>query len=198
MTFFTEESHEADEPEFEELRARPADLAAPPTEWVLPVTLPWQRVLGEGPHARVVLERLQCWPDGVGLDLLVFLRRSPRDRRGHASIFHHHPDRRPPAGGLRFGVLYADGRRVTNLDGARSDGQPALVSRGGHGGQFHFRHEVYLTPLPPEGAVTLFVAWPDQDIPETAVELDATAIRAAAAQAQEIWPDLPPTRESTP
>jgi hypothetical protein len=39
--------------------------------------------------------------------------------------------------------------------------------------------------------LTLVVEWLDQDIPETRTELDSSAIRAAAAQAIEVWPDLP-------
>lgn len=186
-------------------RARPPDAFGPPVEWVLPVTLPWTRVLGEGPHARVALERLRCWPDGVVLDIAVFRRRASRDR-GPGSAFTHHPDRRPQPGGLRFGVLYADGRRATNLDRPErparqrpdEDGRPVLVPRGGSGGQFHYRHEVYLAPLPPEGVLTVVVEWPDQGVPETRVELDATAVRAAAGAAQEVWPDLPPAVSEPP
>jgi hypothetical protein len=62
------------------------------------------------------------------------------------------------------------------------------------GGQFHFQYEVYISPIPPDGPLTIVVEWADQEIPETRTELDGTAIRAASAQAQEIWPDLPPAR----
>ncbi|MER7112428.1 ankyrin repeat domain-containing protein [Streptomyces sp. NPDC000229] len=47
-----------------------------------------------------------------------------------------------------------------------------------------------MSELPPEGALTLVVEWPDEGVPETQTVIDAGEIRAAAARAVEIWPDL--------
>ncbi len=189
---------DAEREEYEELRARRSgpDLDAPPRDWVLPAALPWAVKLGEGPLACVALERVRCWPDGVSLDLVVFRLRVTR--RVDLDVFFWNSP--PTPGTLRFGVLFADGRRVTNFDRLdwpapprpADSGQPMLQWGGGGGGGFYYQSEVYLSPLPPEGPLTLVVEWPDQQMPETRTELDAAAIRAAAAQALEIWSDLPP------
>lgn len=128
---------------------------------------------------------------------MLFLRRAPRDGSGREMFFRHSP---PTPGTLRFGVLFADGRRATNLDKLdwspsqrRADSrQPVLWPCGGGGGQFFYHTEVYVYPLPPESPLTLVVEWPEQQVPETRTEWDATVIRATAARAREIWPDLPP------
>ncbi|MEU6365859.1 ankyrin repeat domain-containing protein [Streptomyces sp. NPDC046931] len=108
------------------------------------------------------------------------------------------------AGALRFGVLLADGRRVTTLDGqpwpgpAEGRPRPTLQLGGGGGGGFHYDIELHLSQLPPEGPTQLVVEWPDMAVPETRTEIDATALRAAAADAVRIWPaheDEPPEEE---
>lgn len=46
-------------------------------------------------------------------------------------------------------------------------------------------------PLPPDGPVTFVAAWLLYGVAETRVELDGSAIRAAAARAVILWPEQP-------
>lgn len=106
---------------------------------------------------------------------------------------------------LRFGLGYSDGRKATSLrewidgigltKGAGTDEEsgpdPAtdlvLVSGGGGGDGHHTEQEYWAWPLPPNGPVTFVCEWPGQEIPETAVELDAELIRGAAERAHAVW-----------
>ena len=97
---------------------------------------------------------------------------------------------------LRFGVQFADGRKVTNLDmypfvpeDLPAD-QPVLVEGGGVGseggrlgGGAFWDLELVVQPLPPPGPLTFVCAWPARSIPEVRAEIDAGLILGAAAAA---------------
>ncbi|GAA3875484.1 hypothetical protein GCM10022243_45510 [Saccharothrix violaceirubra] len=167
---------------FEELTAWDPSSRSAPREWVLPATVPWTARLGEGRSAVVVLDQVRCWREGVEFTLLAFRRRVPFSG-----------NRLSIEATLRFGVGFADGRRATTVDPwDLPDDRPALVPQGGGGSQFHQRKDYYLTPMPPAGPLTLVVAWPDGDIPETATVFDAAELRDASDRAVAIWPDLVP------
>jgi len=97
---------------------------------------------------------------------------------------------------LRFGVQFADGRKVTNLDmypfvpEDLPPDQPVLVEGGGVGseggrlGQGAFWDlELAVQPLPPPGPLAFACAWPGRGIPEVRVEIDAGLVLDAAAAA---------------
>lgn len=171
------------------------DEPLPPADWFLPAQLPQVTELGVGPEVRIMLTGWQVWPGSVTLRLGVFLRTIRQGGQTHPVRF---GAGRAGAGALRFGVLLADGRRVTTLDGhpwpAPTEGppRPTLQLRGGGGGGFHYQVELHLSQLPPEGPMQLVAEWPDQGVPETRTEIDATVLRAAAAEAVEIWPESEP------
>ncbi|MFH8442293.1 hypothetical protein ACH4D3_13855 [Streptomyces sp. NPDC018026] len=81
-------------------------LYAPPVDRFTPVLLSQLEVIGSAPETRVVLTGWSVWPRSVTLHVAVFRKscRQGGDARGQS--------------GLRVGLLFSDGRRVTSLDGA--------------------------------------------------------------------------------
>ena len=63
---------------------------------------------------------------------------------------------------------------------------------GGGGGDTQYTQRAWLWPLPPAGPVTFALAWPEQQIDEATVQVDGALFRAAAAEAQQLWPPLTP------
>jgi hypothetical protein len=206
MSFFDDVIPGEDEPPEAEtgemsLTATPPWFS-PPEQWVLPAVLPGPGKIAEGGQACVAISSVLCWPESVSVKLEIFTRqaaRQPGDRPPF--FFGRGPYGRPAPDGLRFGVVFADGHRLTNFDRqtpysypipSTPPDTPVMRPTSGGGGEFHYQQSLYIWPLPPDGPLTVVVEWPDQAIAETRTELDATAIRAAAAQAVLIWSDLPP------
>lgn len=97
---------------------------------------------------------------------------------------------------LRFGVQFADGRTVTNLNmypfvpEDLPPDQPVLVEGGGVGSEggrlghgAFWDLELAVQPLPPPGPLAFVYAWPGRGIPENRVEVDAGLVLDAAAAA---------------
>ncbi|KUL39813.1 hypothetical protein ADL22_15355 [Streptomyces sp. NRRL F-4489] len=166
-----------------------------PSHWFVPAQLPQLAEAGAGPAARILLTGWDVWPRSVTMRLSVFLRRIRPG--GRTSPFGH-----PGGGALRCGLLLADGRKVTTLDGASwpASGRsgPTLRLSGGTGGAFHYALELHLSQLPPAGPTQLVVEWPDEQVPETVTVFDAGPLRAAAREAREIWPDAAVTEAVAP
>ncbi|MFK0197265.1 ankyrin repeat domain-containing protein [Streptomyces lavendulae] len=162
----------------------------PPSEWFVPARIPQTARVGDGPDTRLVLTGWEVWPRSLVIGVEVFRRRVARD--GPRGPVHF----RPGADGLRFGLLLADGRRVTTLDGAAwpappptgAGPRPVLTALGGSGGTFHQRVNLHLSQLPPDGELLLVTEWPAEGVPETRTVFDATRLRAAAAAVVEVWP----------
>ncbi|GAA0480135.1 hypothetical protein GCM10009544_47620 [Streptomyces stramineus] len=164
------------------------DQPFPPEWWFVPARLPHKTVVGTGPDTTILLTGWEVWPDSLSIRLSVFRRQAHESRGGG-------PD------GLRFTVLLADGHRAGTLDpdqwstSGHETAQPSLRLLGGTGGLFHYGIKLHLSQLPPEGPLTLITEWPAQAVPETLTEFDGTALRVAAEEAVEVWPDLPPPYE---
>lgn len=171
---------------------------APPVDRFVPAQVPQPAVAGAGPETRVLLTGWSVWPRSVTLHLSVFRRTRRAD---------------PPAGrqsGLRVGLLFSDGRRVTSLDGTVARPAPAAGPPGRPGtaataqptglippapgllparpSPFRTDVDLYLGELPPPGETQLVVEWPDEGVTETHTAVDAGVLRAASGRVIEVWP----------
>jgi hypothetical protein len=158
---------------------------------LLPGLLSWSSVLGRSASACVAITGVRCWPEFAQLSLTSYHRSGKASRMLTMPRFHEDAE-----GVLRFGVLFADGRRATNLDWlAWNDGAtrnppadyPVLFPAGGSGWGGQTELHVSLFPLPPAAPVTLIVEWPAEAIAESWTEFDGAEIRAAAGKATPIW-----------
>ncbi|MFC0545205.1 hypothetical protein [Kutzneria chonburiensis] len=167
------------------------DIARDGYAVVLPGLLPWTGVVGRSESACVAVTGVRCWPEFAQLSLTTYHRNGQGTHMLTMPRFHEDAEEI-----LRFGVLFADGRRATNLDHlAWNDGaprnppadHPVLFPAGGSGWAGRTEIQVSLFPLPPAGPVTLIVEWPAEGIAESRTEFDGAEMRAAAEQAERIW-----------
>ncbi|MEU6355846.1 ankyrin repeat domain-containing protein [Streptomyces sp. NPDC047072] len=182
---------------------------APPVDRFAPALCPQLDVVGVGAETRVLVTGWSVWPRSATLHLSVFrrTRRQSGDARRQS--------------GLRVGLLFSDGRRVTSLDGTVMRGIP-FTGPGGRvqeaateqavglipldPGLHHSRRslfktdvDLYLPELPPPGDTQFVVEWPDEGVPETRTPVDVAALLAASRQTHEVWPGLePPAQEELP
>ncbi|MDI2127105.1 ankyrin repeat domain-containing protein [Yinghuangia seranimata] len=161
----------------------------PPEQWFAPAWVEQLAEAGRGAEARIMVNGWEVYRHSATLRLNVFLRVT-KSGGGLHQLWQR------SSGGLRCGLLFADGRRITTLDGqpypGGSGGRPTLSLRPGMGGGHHYAVNLHLSRLPPEGDLDLVVEWPDQGVPETHTGLDAAAVLAASRRAVEVWPDLAP------
>ena len=167
----------------------------PPTETYLPSILPWTRILGRSSDGCIALEIVRCWPQGLSLDLDLFVNASSPLSD---TVFHQHRlthGESPSPGRFRAGVLYPDGRRaidtlpdegISPKEGGNAD-HLILLRQGSSGTHLRTRQTFYLSPLPPPGKFKLIVAWTDLGIPDTESELDGTEVLRLATHAMSVW-----------
>ncbi|GAA2616028.1 hypothetical protein [Paractinoplanes durhamensis] len=179
--------------------------SAPDNE--LPAAAGLSAVLGRTEDTAVGLSGVEVFSGGFRFTLAVRLRRA-RPETSHGGLLalvgSHHPHHSPALEDrLLLGIEYADGSRASTLHDTRRDGpseDPGLmiVSTSGGGGDLTVDQEYWVSPLPPEGPVTVVLAWPSFGIPETRTVLDGAAIRAAAERSQLLWPPQPPEEPTMP
>ena len=182
-----------------ELPPRPPWLGSP--HHVVGGAVPLELVVARTPDAAVIVRNVVAYPEGFELRFVVRLRHPvapdawPFDLQG--------PHRGPFTGGdlppdlLRLGVQFADGSKATNVGGgARTPvgpedppPGPVMMPQGGGGGGRRWDHDVWMWPLPPPGDLHFVCEWPDHGIPLTRRTVDAELVRAAAAQAEVLWPE---------
>lgn len=161
---------------------------------VLPGVAPVELVLARTDDVAVGIPGLLGYPNGFEFHLAVRVR--SRDHDHHLGWYLHGtpgPDGRIATEDLlRLAVVYPDGRVATNLDLRHrlpdADGGLVLAPEGGGGGDGSFDVRYWVHPLPPPGSVTLVCEWPRFGVPETRVEVPASAIRDASARAVVLWP----------
>jgi hypothetical protein len=146
---------------------RPRRPAWMRSDAVIPGSVAAEAVLVRTEQAAVAVGSVRAYPNGFEFTLHTRERREDETRWRVDPFDDHGPGsgQGVPGEGLRLGIMFADGRR---WDG-----------------------DFWVHPLPPQGPVTLVVAWPKYDIPETATELDGAAIRDAAGPTVVLWPEDP-------
>jgi hypothetical protein len=181
------------------MRARMRATRMPANEAGVPV--PGPIVLARTDDAAVLLAALRVFSTGVQIGLQIRTRQDV-------------PPREIAPGGARFpglrgtevmlGVEFSDGRRASNLGGPRGflptaePGAVSLVLANGSASGRTAESTMFLTPLPPDGPLTLVVAAPDLGIPEHRIELDGTALREAAGRVEVLWVEPEPVEPDEP
>jgi hypothetical protein len=168
-------------------------------------------LLGRTADAAVGISHVEAFSTGFRFTLSVRLREErPELVRGGLFMLinaHTHAGLDVPLEHrLLLGLEYPNGQRASTLQdirmlgpgGAPDDEQLALVQQGGGGGQQSVDQSYWVSPLPPDGPVTVVLTWPSFGFPESRTVLDGAAIRAAAERSQELWPPQPPSEPSPP
>jgi hypothetical protein len=182
-----------------------------PPENELPASPGLSALLGRTDDAAVGITGVEAFSTGFRFTLAIRLRR-PRPELAHGGLFalvsaHAHPGREiPPEDRLLLGVEYADGRRASTLENMRmmgpaaevDDTQLVLVQNGSRGGEGSVDQTYWVTPLPPDGPVTVVLAWASFGMPESRTVLDGGAIKSAAAHSNTLWPPQPPMEPPQP
>lgn len=170
------------EPRREPWRGVPEDSLGAP--------VPYSAIVGRSDEAAVVLSGLVAYPAGMLITVFATSRRSParppvRSGPPHRQVM-------GLANGMRFGIRFADGTKVSNLGrlgGPAEPGKPVLRHQGGSGGGRGSRLTFWVEPLPPEGLIAFVCDWEDYGVVESTAELDAAMVLEAASRAVAIWPD---------
>lgn len=168
---------------------------------VLPASVPGEALLIRTDDAAVWVGAIRVYPNGFEFALRSVRRELPDGSPRMGRPFpHHHPDpfrAEDRDTGLRLGVEYADGRRAATGDGLpyalARESQDAdalrILEHGGSGSDLRWDAQFWVSPLPPDGPVTLVGAWPDAGVGERRAELDGTAIRSAVDRTVVLWPE---------
>jgi hypothetical protein len=186
------------EPSPEELQAWHRKMGPPDNE--LPGAVPFHAVLAKTDDLVVAVVGVDAHSTGMSIKIAVRLRRSDPSLHGLDPLPYG------PGGGGPFlvGVAYPDGRTASNVSSQRlpdpftPGDAPSLVGRGGGGGGRTFEMDYWLTPMPPPGDLTIIVAWPTRDIPESRTVIPGDAIAQGVSANVELWPWQPPEHDEPP
>jgi hypothetical protein len=170
---------------------RPVWSGPPPG--VLPGYSSQRAVVFKTQDTLLVVHRFLAYPDGLEFTLSLLLKDASHELGDIPWELHRHlrggsiPDEL-----LRFGILFGDGSKWTNLDWRSPSPEeepigPIVSGRGGGGGGHSWEMGYWIWPLPSEGKMTFVASWPLRDIPEQQADVDATEIRARAEEAETIW-----------
>jgi hypothetical protein len=158
----------------------------PPSD-ELPASVPVERLLGRSEQAVVWLRGLSVYRNGAIVELDVLTRGVSLPSTELSGPWSLDSAGRVKDEVMRLGVLYADGRRASNVavySGQDAPTRPVLASIGSAAAQ---GRTFWLWPLPPSGPLTFSCRWPALDIGHSEVLVDGDAITAAAGRARPAW-----------
>ncbi len=166
-----------------------------PPRGVLPAISDLRVVVFRTDDVALILGNFRVYATGLMFELNLWSREEP-DEDSYGPPWELRGRPRPadsPDTFLRFGVELADGSKWTNLDWSmpRPDvipNGPVVWGHGGGGGGDRWEWDYWLWPLPPDGPVTFVAFWPAHNVPESRATVDGTALRAAAGDAEVLWP----------
>lgn len=168
-----------------------------PPRGVLPGYSAQKAVVFKTDDTLLVVHRFLVYPNGVEFSLTLVLRDTSYELEDIPWELRGHPGRRLrddslPDEFLRFGMLFSDGTKWTNLDWRypshdEEPSGPVVSGRGGGGGGDEWEMGYWVWPLPPEGEMTFVASWPLRNIPEQRATVDASELRARAEDAEIIW-----------
>lgn len=172
-----------------------------PRNW-LPGIAPIQSVVARSDDAVVMIAAVSAYPTGFGFRLISRVRQQGQSFEHDAMIppwqMGQQGDGTLPDGLLRFAFIFADGSSASSISGPEmwnpTGGEPAgpvLMQGGGGGGGGDYAWDYWCWPLPPAGVIRVVCEWPKHGFARVVTELDADAIRVAAGQAEQLWPDPP-------
>jgi hypothetical protein len=157
------------------------------------IALPFNISLVQNDQVAVIASGFIAYPLGFSFSLVTISRLSPSPV---PLGMHPHPGaiRRGgvPGGEFRFGIGFSDGTTVFSAHRMRPglEASPRILqTRGGGGGGRTYRQSFWCEPLPSPGHMKFVCEWPDLLIPETSVEIDASAIIEAASRSGPLWPE---------
>lgn len=161
-------------------------------EWVQPgahrvgVSLPQTAVVFNDGKTACVVRKFVAHPTGLEFSIEIRHCREFKQER-FRDVW--------SGGGFRYGVLLADGtqvllNRVNSWPPSRPEGASyTLVQTDGGGSDSIFRIGLWLTPLPPDGELTVVVEWKPEGFDETRTTIDLGALRETATHSIELFPD---------
>ena len=155
--------------------------------------VPWRIVLFKALDAFAELREFEAYPTGLHFSLVTAMRQEPVEPGDNPMQKMQRMMMFPEAGGPRFGVVFADGRKVAMgaresfPRGDKEPDRPVLIGQGGGGGGNVWHMGYWLWPLPPPGPLTWVASWDERAIPETSVVVDASVLADAAAEAEKLW-----------
>jgi hypothetical protein len=176
----------------------------------MPAGLDFGALLGKSDETAVYVTGFRVFSTGLAFTLSVRLRRDPRQElshRIHELLSGHITADADLDERLLLGVQYADGRTATNLtaqwpphfaDEPAEATEPRLTFGAGGGGGRTYDQDIWLSPVPPAGPMTLICRWPAFGIEESQTELDGAQLNDALARVQVLWPWEPPEHEPEP
>lgn len=191
---------EAGQPPTPEELARLTRRFSPPDNEI-PAGVGLSILLGQSDNVAVGITQMEAFSTGFRFTVAVRVREPRMDRLPLFHLVGAHPAgiRSESEDRLLLGIEYADGRRASTISNvqipggmAPDDEQLTITSHNGAGGERAVDQTYWVAPLPPDGPVTVVMAWPGFGIPESRAVLDGVEIRAAAGRSRVLWPPQPP------